>query len=250
MKGDFYIDLIIENMTKQDILRKLRYGIVASVQASAGEPLNSPEILAAIADSTIRGGAVGVRLANVDNIQAFKRRCPDIPVIGITKPPAIPENSDEIVYITPTCNDAALLAEAGADIVAMDATTRQRPGGESLSETVHQLKRDYPDLLLMADISKDSEGTAADRVGFDLISTTLSGYTTNTKNKLLKGPDFELLAQLAQSVSTPVILEGRLWDPKEVRKAFAWGAYAVVIGSAISRPHEITRRFVQATPKG
>lgn len=229
------------------VLQKLANGLIVSVQASRGEPLNHPEMLAAMAECALLGGACGLRMAQVENIRYFKERYPEVPVIGITKPDKIPENAHELVYITPDYQDVAMLAPY-AEIVALDATMRPRPGGENLADIVRQVRQDYPDLLLMADVATLDEGLNADRLGFDLISTTLSGYTVETLGKLKGGPDFELLARLMEQVEAPVILEGRLWEPYEVTQAFELGAFAVVIGSAISRPHEITRRFKSAIP--
>lgn len=229
------------------ILEKLRGGVVVSVQASQGEPLDKPEILCAIAESALMGGACGVRMAQARNMEFFKTKHPKIPVMGITKPEKIPENAHELVYITPTFSDVADIAHC-CDIVAIDATRRLRPNGEKLSEIVAKARQAYPDLLLMADIATLEEGLNAEQLGFDLISTTLSGYTTETLARQKLGPDFELLSALVKNLKTPIVMEGRLWESVEVAKSFALGAFSVVIGSAVSRPHEITRRFVKAIP--
>lgn len=228
-------------------LELLRDGVVVSVQASQGEPLDRPEILCALAESALNGGACAVRMAQPDNMQFFKRQHPQVPVIGITKPHHIPQNAHELVYITPGFADVQSIAGC-CDIVALDATLRPRPSGETLAEIVTQTRATYPDLLLMADISTLEEGLNAQALGFDLIGTTLSGYTAQTLPRKDQGPDFDLLQRLVAAVEIPVIMEGRLWEPAEVAKAFALGAFAVVIGSAVTRPHEITRRFVQAVP--
>lgn len=235
-------------MGKQNILEKLKGGIVVSVQAAHGEPLDKPEHLCALAESALNGGACGVRMAQPFNINYFKHLHPDIPVIGITKPEIIPPNAHEIVYITPTWPDIQSLADC-CDIVALDATLRPRPGEFSLSEMIRLTRQHYPDLLLMADISTFEEGQHAAELGFDLISTTLSGYTTETRDmpQAPHGPDFELLARLMKETQTPIVLEGRVWEPNEVSQAFKLGAFAVVIGSAVTRPQEITRRFVKAS---
>lgn len=227
------------------MLERLKRGIIISAQAAHGEPLNKPEYLCALAESALNGGACAVRMAQGENIQYFKRRHPDVPVIGITKPEVIPPNAHELVYITPTFADVASLADC-CDIVALDATMRPRPNGEALEEIVGNARTQYPNLLLMADIATLDEGLNADRLGIDLISTTLSGYTGESRHTLHTGPDFALLEALVQQCEAPIILEGRVWEPAEVTRAFDLGAYAVVIGSAVTRPHEITRRFVQA----
>lgn len=226
-------------------LEFLKGGVVVSVQASEGEPLDRPEILCALAESALNGGACAVRMAQPGNMQFFRRRHPQVPVIGITKPERIPLNAHELVYITPGFADVQSIAGC-CDIVALDATLRPRPSGETLAEIVNQARAAYPDLLLMADVATLEEGVNAQALGFDLIGTTLSGYTTETLLRKDRGPDFDLLQRLVTTVDLPVIMEGRLWGPLDVAKAFALGAFAVVIGSAVTRPQEITRRFVQA----
>jgi N-acylglucosamine-6-phosphate 2-epimerase len=230
------------------ILEKLRGGVIVSVQATSGEPLNKPEILSAMAESALGGGACGVRMAQSYNIKPFKNLHPDVPVIGITKPAVIPDKAHELVYITPTFADVQSLADC-CDIVALDATLRPRPGEQTLKEIVALSRGQYPNLLLMADISTLEEGLNAAELGFDLISTTLSGYTTETRSQGKSahlGPDFDLLEALVKQTKCPIVLEGRVWEPEEVTRAFSLGAFAVVIGSAVTRPHEITRRFVHA----
>lgn len=231
------------------VLTKLHHSIIVSVQADQGEPLNKPECILAMSMSVIDGGASGLRLANPDNIQNVKTFLPDIPVIGITKPLHKIIDYENHVYITPTLWTAESVCMAGADIIAMDATLRERPMGESLSHIVSCIRERFPDKLLMADIATEKEANTAYDLGFDIIATTLSGYTSETSSlRNSQKPDFELLAKLVNKISLPVILEGRLWEPCHVSKAFEIGAFAVVIGSAITRPQLITRRFVSAIP--
>lgn len=233
----------------QNVLITLHHQVIASVQASQGEPLNKPECILAMAMSCIMGGAAGVRLANPENIEIVKQYMPEVPVIGITKPPHPLLDPEHHVYITPSLWTAETVAQAGADIVAMDATLRPRPTGESLKEIVACLRDRFPQVLLMADTATEADADAAADLGFDLISTTLSGYTAETRHKAeTDAPDFDLLAALTKKLQIPVILEGRVWHPEEVSRAFDLGAYAVVIGSAITRPQLITKRFVNAIP--
>jgi N-acylglucosamine-6-phosphate 2-epimerase len=230
----------------------LMHGIIVSSQATHGDPLNRPDILCAMAESALRGGACGIRMAQMENLRYFRERHPDVPLIGITKPDIVPSNATDLVYITPTLTDVQAIAPY-CDIIALDATTRPRPGGEALEAIVREARRQFPHRLLMADIATLSEGLRAADLGFDLIGTTLSGYTSDTRENPTEpgktaGPDFILLSALTERVKTPVILEGRIWEPAEVTQAFQRGAHAVVIGSAVTRPHEITHRFVQAIP--
>lgn len=234
-------------MRMNTILEQLKNGVVVSVQASQGEPLDKPEYLCVLAEAALNGGACGVRMAQPRNMHYFKERHPQIPVIGITKPEKIPANAVELVYITPTFEDVASIADC-CDVVAMDATLRTRPNGETLSDIVAKTRQAYPNLLLMADIATLEEGIQAEKLGFDLIGTTLSGYTLESQQVDKSKPDFGLLSALIKAVQVPEIMEGRLWEPAEVKRAFELGAFAVVIGSAVTRPHEITRRFVNAVP--
>ena len=164
-----------------------------------------------------------------------------VTVIGITKPDKLPENWKEVVYITPTLKEVDELIEANADIIAFDGTLRERPNGcttESIINRIHSAGK-----LAMADISTFEEGIHCCKLGADIISTTLSGYTKESESNT-ETPDFNLLEQLVKETGKPVILEGRIWEPEEVQKAFKLGAHCVVIGSAITRPQLITKRFI------
>ena len=220
------------------ILEKLKNQIIVSVQAMPDEPLYEESCIIAMMKSVVNGGAKGLRLAGARDVKNAKKIF-DIPIIGLTKPDKLPDNWKEIVYITPTLKEVNELIEANADIIATDATQRPRPK-ESLKEIVNYIKSHNK--LPMADISTFEEGIKARELGFDIISTTLSGYTQYS-NQNMEGPDFELLEKLVKELNCPIILEGRIWEPNEVNKAFELGAHSVVIGSAITRPQLITKRF-------
>ena len=220
------------------ILEKLKNQIIVSVQAMPNEPLYEESCIIAMMKSVVNGGAKGLRLAGARDVKNAKKIF-DIPIIGLTKPDKLPDNWKEIVYITPTLKEVNELIEANADIIATDATQRLRPK-ESLKEIVNYIKSHNK--LSMADISTFEEGIKARELGFDIISTTLSGYTQYS-NQNMEGPDFELLEKLVKELNCPIILEGRIWEPNEVNKAFELGAHSVVIGSAITRPQLITKRF-------
>lgn len=209
--------------------------IIVSVQSTAGDPTHNKECKEAFIKSAIIGGAKGLRLASEHDIKKAKMLYPKIPVIGITKPDIIPQNFKELVYITPTPRDALKVIEWGADIVAFDGTKRH--DYKKIIEAVKNAGK-----LAMADISTYEEGTAARMAGADIISTTLSGYTMYSRQS--DEPDFELLEKLVKNVDCPVILEGKIWEKAQVKRAIDIGAHAVVIGSAITRPWLITERFV------
>ncbi len=224
-----------------DIIDRLKNKVVVSVQAMPSEPLYLEKCMAAMMKSVVKGGAGGLRVAGTRDVKNAKTLF-DVPVIGITKPDIIPANYKEIVYITPELKDVIALIEAGADIIAFDGTQRPRPNKNSLGEMIkyiHINKR-----VAMADIATVEEGIEAAKLGADILSTTLAGYTLESKDSP-QGPDFPLLEKLVKSVDVPVFLEGRIWEPEEVDRAFSLGAHAVVIGSAITRPQLITKRFVQ-----
>lgn len=224
-----------------EILNKLKNKVIVSVQASKGDPVHDDDCLGSIIKSVIRGGTAGLRLAGAQDINKA-RTFTDIPIIGITKPEILPNNWRSIVYITPSYKHARQIAESGADIIAIDGTSRERPE-ENLAELIYKIKNNL-NKLVMTDISTLEEGINCASLGADIISTTLSGYTDYTLDKNNGKPDFELLESLVETVNIPVILEGRIWTQEQVKKAIEIGAFAVVIGSAITRPEIITRRFV------
>lgn len=227
-------------MIVMDIIKQLKNQVIISVQAMPGEPLYEEACLSAMMKSVINGGAKALRLAGARDVRNAKKNF-NVPVIGLTKPEKLPENWKEVVYITPTLDDVKELVEAGADIIATDATMRKRPK-ESLEETVKYIKSCKKSA--MADVSTFEEGVNAEKLGFDIISTTLSGYTQYSDNGMTT-PDFELLKRLVNAVDCPVVLEGRIWEPREVDEAFSLGAHSVVIGSAVTRPQLITKRFCE-----
>ncbi|NOX88227.1 MAG: N-acetylmannosamine-6-phosphate 2-epimerase, partial [Calditrichaeota bacterium] len=194
----------------------------------------------------LMGGAVGIRANLPQNIRAMLKAL-DVPVIGIYK--KVYQNSE--VFITPTLRELKALLRTGVPIVAMDATDRQRPSGQDLEDLV-AYARANSSALLMADISAVEEGLRASELGFDLIGTTLAGYTEYTKKSFNpEEPDFKLIADLSKSLEgrTPVIAEGRIWFPEQAIKSLKLGAFAVVVGTAITRPWAITQRFVKALKK-
>lgn len=222
-----------------ELINKLKNKVVVSVQAMPQEPLYQETCMVAMMKSVVKGGAGGLRVAGERDVKNAKKLF-DVPVIGLTKPDVIPPNWQEIVYITPTIKDVTKLVKAGADIIAFDGTSRKREKC-TLEEIIKFVKINKR--LAMADISTLEEGINCEKLGVDMISTTLAGYTSHSLSES-EEPDFELLEKLVKSVNIPVILEGRIWEPKEVDKAFELGAHCVVIGSAITRPQLITKRFV------
>jgi N-acylglucosamine-6-phosphate 2-epimerase len=224
-----------------NVVEKLKGIVVVSVQAMPSEPLYSEKCMVAMMRSVLNGGAGALRVAGARDVKNAKA-ITNVPVIGLTKPNQIPKNWKEIVYITPTVKDVIELTEAGADIIALDATQRKRPDNEKLEDLIKFIHINRK--VAMADISTLEEGIAAKEAGADILSTTLAGYTLESASSPVDEPDFELLKQLVEHTNMPVVLEGRIWEPEQVDRAFELGAHCVVIGSAITRPQLITKRFV------
>ncbi len=224
----------------KNVLECIKNGVIVSCQAQENEPFHNEIAISAMIKDVVAGGACALRVAGARDVSLAKKMFPDIPVIGIIKPKIIPENYKELVYITPTLKDVETLAKAGADIIAFDATKREREVSVSdMINKIHSLGK-----LAMADIALFDEALEAEKCSADIISTTLSGYTTQSDSNS-ETPDFELLEKSVQNLKTPIILEGRIWEPDDIKKAFALGAHAVVIGSAITRPKEIVKRYIR-----
>ncbi|GAQ17726.1 N-acetylmannosamine-6-phosphate 2-epimerase [Oceanobacillus picturae] len=215
-------------------MEELKGGLVVSCQALEHEPLHGNGHMAAMALAVKQGGAVGIRANGPTDIRQIKEKV-DLPIIGIWKKDY--EGFD--AFITPMTEDAKSVAEAGADIIAVDATEQTRP--QKLEELVDYIQQ-VLGKKVMADISTLSEGKDAHELGCDYIGTTLSGYTSYTKDRAQ--PDFSLLEELIKEVSTPVVAEGNFGSPEQAKKALEIGANFVVVGGAITRPQLITKSFV------
>lgn len=222
-------------------LNRIKGTVIVSVQAMPSEPLYLEKCMVAMMKSVVNGGAGALRVAGARDVRNAKRLF-DVPVIGLTKPNVIPKNWKEIVYITPTIKEVIELVEAGADIIAFDGTQRKRPNNEKIQDLIKYIHINKK--FAMADISTLEEGIKAQEAGADILSTTLAGYTLESADSPSKEPDFKLLKDLVEHTKLPVVLEGRIWEPEQVDKAFELGAHCVVIGSAITRPQLITKRFV------
>ncbi|NOU74221.1 putative N-acetylmannosamine-6-phosphate 2-epimerase [Paenibacillus sp. LMG 31458] len=225
--------------TNKTILDMIKRKLVVSCQALPEEPLHSPFIMGRMSYAAYLGGASGIRANSVEDIQEIKKHV-NLPIIGIIK--QVYKGSD--VFITPTQKEVDALYQEGVDMIAMDATDRIRPDGSTISELFPGLRAKYKDQLFMADCSTYEEAVRAAELGFDCVGTTLCGYTKATKDKSL--PNFELVEKLVTTLSIPVIAEGGISTPEELRKLFDLGIYSAVVGSIITRPMEITKKFVRA----
>lgn len=221
------------------ILNKIKGGLIVSCQALENEPLHSSYIMSKMAYAAYLGGAVGIRANSIADITEIKKVV-DLPIIGIIKKIY---NEDE-VYITPTIKEVGELVSCGVDIIAMDCTFGKRPNNETLEDFIKKVKKRYPKQLLMADCSTYEEGMHAASLNIDLIGTTMSGYTEYTKGVSL--PNISMMRALVKYCQKPVIAEGGIWNPDQLKEAMDAGVWSAVVGSAITRPMEITKRFVGA----
>lgn len=232
------------DMALSPLIESLRGGLIVSCQALPDEPLFGAQHMAAMSRAALAGGAVAIRANGPDDIAAI-REAVNLPIVGLFKED-IPGCA---VRITPTLEHADKIARAGADIVAIDATRRARPGNLSVKEMIEHIHKKFEKPVL-ADISTFEEGLVAVESGADLVATTLSGYTDYSPSQA--SPDFVLLEQLVtrlKPLGIPVIAEGRISTPHEAAHALALGAHAVTVGGAITRPQWIAAQFASALKK-
>lgn len=221
------------------ILDNIKNGLIVSCQALEHEPLHSSFIMGRMALAAKEGGAVGIRANGVEDINEIKNVV-DLPIIGIVKRDY--ENSD--VYITPTMKEVDELATTNCEVIAIDATISNRPDNLTLENFVENIKSKYPHLKIMADCSTIEEAITADKLGVDYIAPTLVGYTNQSKGLKIAENDFYILRKIIESVKVPVIAEGNIDTPEKAKRVLELGAYSVVVGSIITRPQIITKRFV------
>lgn len=225
-------------------MNNLKNKLIVSCQALSDEPLHSPFIMGRMALAAKEGGALGIRANTKEDILEIKLNV-DLPIIGIVKRDYI----DSQVYITTTMTEVDELVAAKADIIAIDATGSLRPNNVPLNKFFSKIKHKYPDILLMADCSSYEEAVYADELGFDFIGTTLVGYTKQSKGIKIEKNDFELIRKILAKVTKPVIAEGNIDTPEKARRVLELGCYSVVVGSIITRPQIITKKFMREIDK-
>lgn len=223
-------------MNAQEFAQHVKGKLIVSCQALEDEPLHGSDVMAKIAMAAKVGGAVAIRANSPSDIQAIKQAV-NLPIIGLYK------DGEEGVYITPTFNHAKAISDAGADVIALDCTSRPRPDGVHLKDLLQRI-HDEIGKPILADVSIMDEAKQAVDCGVEFVAPTLSGYTLNSPKQ--DRPDFDLLRKMIDEIPIPVIAEGRIHTPEQARQALEMGAWAVVVGSAITRPRTITSRFVSA----
>lgn len=217
------------------MLDKIKGKLVVSCQALPDEPLHSSFIMGRMALAAKQAGAAGIRAQSKQDIDEIKKVV-DLPVIGIVKR----NYDDSDIYITATKKEVDELLTTGCEMIALDATDRPRPHGEKIEDLVNYIHENG--VLAMADCSTYEECLEAERIGFDCVSTTLCGYTPYSKK--IDGPNFELMKRLIDVLKTPLIAEGKINTPEDLRKVMDLGAYSAVVGGAITRPQQIAKTFI------
>ena len=225
------------------VLEQIRGKLIISCQGGGPiNPFGEPEDMLKMAISAANGGCVGFRANMPENIKIIKDAYPDYPMIGIWK--VMSEGCD--VYITPTMKEVDALVELGCEIIAVDGTDRYNCEGKKAYELITDIKKKYPNQIVMADIATIKDAHLSYEAGADIISTTLSGYTDDSEDRYPLGCDFDLISQIRKEIPDAFInAEGRIWTREDAVKAFECGADIVVIGTAITSPMKITERFVK-----
>lgn len=228
------------------VVEKLLGKTIISVQAYEDTPLYGPENMRTMAQTVLMGGAEGLRACWPQDIRAI-RSITDKPIVGIYKD--FPEGDPlDSIYITPTVARAQEVIEAGADILGLDCTIRPNRPLSQLIDMLSEIRERWPHIAVMADLATLDEGIALAESGLvDIISSTLSGYTRNSIDRASEKPDLQLIRDFKKSFSVPVNGEGRIWELQDLEAVWDAGADMVTIGSAVTRPHLITRRFVDCS---
>ena len=219
-------------------MRRLNPGLIVSCQALKDEPMYGGDTIPKFAYAALLGGANGIRANTIKDINAIAKKIDHkLPIIGIIKA----DYEDSSVYITPTLSEVRRLIKSECDVIALDATLRTRPNGERLEDLVRYC-REHTDKPLMADIATIEEAENAERLGFDYISSTLRSYTEETKGIVI--PDLKFTrGLLAKIKKSEVIFEGGISSPEQLKEILSTGVKYVVIGGAITRPMNITKRY-------
>ncbi len=230
---------------KKQLIESMQGGLIVSCQVQADDPIYTPDMAVKMAEAARWGGAVGIRANSPEQIKAIKQAIPELPLIGLWK--VWHDNTD--VFITPTIQEARAVYAAGAEIIALDCTRQKTHEGTVAWDLLTQVKKEIPTAIIFADVSNYEEAEHAVRMGADIVAPTLYGYTKATSN--IEGPDLREFARMCRNFGNDVymMMEGHIYTPEDAMKVIYLGAYAVIVGSAITRPHLTTKRFTDLLNK-
>ncbi len=225
---------------KLAILESFKGGLIVSCQTQKDEPIYTEDMVVKMAECAKWAGAVGLRLNSPEQIRQVKEAIPDLPIIGLWKV----WHDDTDVFITPTMKEVDAIVEAGADIIALDCTAQTTHEGTQAWDLIKEVRVKYPDHIIFADVSNVEEAKRASANGAEIVAPTLYGYTAETAN--IEGADYRMVAEFCRELNDEayVIMEGHLYTPEDAMKCIFVGCHAVVVGSAITRPHYVAKRFV------
>lgn len=226
-----------QKSSKKELIESMK-GLIVSCQTQPDDPIHTEDMVVKMAEAAKWGGAVGIRANTPQQIAAIKAKV-DLPIIGLWK--IWNDNTD--VFITPTMEACKVIWEAGADIIALDCTSQINAQGRPAYELLAELKKEIPQAPIFADVSNFEEAKRAAQMGADIVAPTLYGYTEETKH--IEEPDMRAFAKMCRELGDQVsiMMEGHIYTPEDAMKCLYLGADAVVVGSAITRPHLITKRF-------
>ena len=225
-------------MQRNEILEKIKNGLIVSCQMEKHAPCYSDDIVELMAKAAVWGGACGLRINGIDNVKNIKRLFEDIPVIGLVK--IFREDTD--VFMTPSMKEVDALIDAGADIIAIDGTDRMIDGHPAY-EIIPEIRKKYPNVLILADVRDEADAVHSLELGADMAAPTFYRFKKDAKSTDL--PDWQMFAKMCRLCKDKgyILMEGKVWTPDDAIRALHYGAYAVVVGSAITRPHLIAQRF-------
>lgn len=227
------------NKRKKDLIESMKRGLIVSCQVQKDDPIYTDDIVVKMAEAAVWAGAVGIRANSPEQIKAIKDKV-DLPMIGLYKI----WHDDTDVFITPTLESAKQVWEAGAEIIALDCTSQTTHEKTKAYELLQIVKNEIPEAIIFADVSNYEEAKRAIELGADIVAPTLYGYTEETKN--IEEPNLREFARMCRDFKDDayVMMEGHLYTPEDAMKCLYLGAHAVVVGSAITRPHLTAKRFV------
>jgi N-acylglucosamine-6-phosphate 2-epimerase len=226
---------------KAQTIEKLAKALIVSCQAKETDPHYCEDITLLMAKAAVWGGAGALRLDTPKDIKKIKEQC-NVPIIGLWK--VFTDKTE--VFITPGMKYVRACIEAGADIIAVDATERFLEEKRYAYEIISEIKAEFPDVPILADVRNVKDAVLAVEKGADMVAPTLSRF--DKEAKLSDKPNFELLCRLVDVCKdrAKVIMESKINTPEEAMIALYHGAYAVVVGNAITRPHITTQKFYDA----